>query len=129
MPPSITPPRSPSPSLVPHRTLSALTCPQKEPPLDPYERPSYPFFQVPVDLLIGAHWVAGEREPISVANPATGQLIARVANASVHQALQALDAACAARISWAATTARQRANILHRAYGSLPSAPKPSRGS
>lgn len=93
----------------------SINMPPKE-PLDPYKRPSYPFFQVPVDLLIGGHWVAGEQEPISVTNPATGQLIARVADASVHQALQALDAACAVRTSWAATTARQRANILHRAY-------------
>ncbi len=32
--------------------MQSINMPQRE-PIDPYERPSYPFFYVPTDLLIG----------------------------------------------------------------------------
>ena len=32
--------------------MQSINMPQRE-PTDPYERPSYPFFYVPTDLLIG----------------------------------------------------------------------------
>lgn len=90
----------------PHK--QSINMPQRE-PIDPYERPSYPFFYVPTDLLLGGSWVTGD-------NGSCGQLLAHVADASVEQGIEALDAACDARASWAATSPRERADILNRAY-------------
>jgi succinate-semialdehyde dehydrogenase/glutarate-semialdehyde dehydrogenase len=51
-----------------------------------------------------------------VLNPATGQLIERVADGTAQDATQAVHAAAAASASWAATPARWRAEILRRCY-------------
>lgn len=95
--------------------MQSINMPQCE-PIDPYERPSYPFFYVPTDLLIGGTWVTGDNGSFPVHNPSCGQILAHVADASVEQGIEALDAACDARTSWAATSARERADILNRAY-------------
>lgn len=95
--------------------MQSINMPQRE-PIDPYERPSYPFFYVPTDLLIGGTWVTGDNGSFPVHNPSCGQILAHVADASIEQGLEALDAACDARTSWAATSARERADILNRAY-------------
>ena len=95
--------------------MQSINMPQCE-PIDPYERPSYPFFYVPTDLLIGGSWVTGDNGSFPVHNPSCGQILAHVADASVEQGIEALDAACDARTSWAATSARERADILNRAY-------------
>lgn len=95
--------------------MQSINMPQRE-PIDPYERPSYPFFYVPTDLLIGGTWVTGDNGSFPVHNPSCGQILAHVADASVEQGVEALDAACDARTSWAATSARERADILNRAY-------------
>lgn len=95
--------------------MQSINMPQRE-PIDPYERPSYPFFYVPTDLLIGGTWVTGDNGSFPVHNPSCGQILAHVADASVEQGIEALDAACDARTSWAATSARERADILNRAY-------------
>ena len=95
--------------------MQSINMPQCE-PIDPYERPSYPFFYVPTDLLIGGTWVTGDNGSFPVHNPSCGQILAHVADASVEQGVEALDAACDARTSWAATSARERADILNRAY-------------
>ena len=95
--------------------MHSFNMPQLE-PIDPYERPSYPFFYVPTDLLIGGTWVTGDNGSFPVHNPACGQILAHVADASVEQGIEALDAACDARTSWAATSVRERADILNRAY-------------
>lgn len=95
--------------------MQSINMPQRE-PIDPYERPSYPFFYVPTDLLIGGTWVTGDNGSFPVHNPSCGQILAHVADASVEQGIEALDAACDARTSWAATSARKRADILNRAY-------------
>lgn len=95
--------------------MQSINMPQRE-PIDPYERPSYPFFYVPTDLLIGGTWVTGDNGSFPVHNPSCGQILAYVADASVEQGIEALDAACDARTSWAATSARERADILNRAY-------------
>lgn len=95
--------------------MQSINMPQRE-PIDPYERPSYPFFYVPTDLLIGGSWVTGDNGSFPVHNPSCGQILAHVADASVEQGVEALDAACDARTSWAATSARERADILNRAY-------------
>lgn len=95
--------------------MQSINMPQRE-PIDPYERPSYPFFYVPTDLLIGGTWVTGDNGSFPVNNPSCGQILAHVADASVEQGIEALDAACDARTSWAATSVRERADILNRAY-------------
>ena len=95
--------------------MHSFNMPQLE-PIDPYERPSYPFFYVPTDLLIGGTWVTGDNGSFPVHNPSCGQILAHVADASVEQGIEALDAACDARTSWAATSVRERADILNRAY-------------
>ena len=95
--------------------MQSINMPQRE-PIDPYERPSYPFFYVPTDLLLGGSWVTGDNGSFPVHNPSCGQILAHVADASVEQGIEALDAACDARTSWAATSARERADILNRAY-------------
>lgn len=95
--------------------MHSFNMPQLE-PIDPYERPSYPFFYVPTDLLIGGSWVTGDNGSFPVHNPSCGQILAHVADASVEQGIEALDAACDARTSWAATSTRERADILNRAY-------------
>lgn len=95
--------------------MQSINMPQLE-PIDPYERPSYPFFYVPTDLLIGGSWVTGDNGSFPVHNPSCGQILAHVADASVEQGIEALDAACDARASWAATSVRERADILNRAY-------------
>ncbi|WP_315429329.1 NAD-dependent succinate-semialdehyde dehydrogenase [uncultured Rothia sp.] len=95
--------------------MHSFNMPQRE-PIDPYERPSYPFFYVPTDLLIGGSWVTGDNGSFPVHNPSCGQILAHVADASVEQGIEALDAACDARASWAATSVRERADILNRAY-------------
>lgn len=95
--------------------MQSINMPQRE-PIDPYERPSYPFFYVPTDLLIGGSWVTGDNGSFPVHNPSCGQILTHVADASIEQGIEALDAACDARTSWAATSVRERANILNRAY-------------
>lgn len=95
--------------------MQSINMPQRE-PIDPYERPSYPFFYVPTDLLLGGSWVTGDNGSFPVHNPSCGQILAHVADASVEQGIEALDAACDARASWAATSVRERADILNRAY-------------
>jgi len=81
--------------------MHSFNMPQCE-PINPYERPSYPFFYVPTDLLIGGSWVTGDNGSFPVHNPSCGQILTHVADASVEQGIEALDAACDARASWAA---------------------------
>ena len=72
---------------------------------------------VPTDLVIGGKLVpAAEGRSFEVIDPANGELIANVADASVADALAAVDAAAAAADSWAAVAPRQRAEILRRAF-------------
>lgn len=52
-------------------------------------------------------------------DPATGEVIKTIADASVEDATRALDAAVAAQDSWAATSTRERSNILRRAFDLL----------
>ncbi|WP_087724847.1 NAD-dependent succinate-semialdehyde dehydrogenase [Pandoraea sp. PE-S2T-3] len=73
--------------------------------------------EVPTDLFIGGQWRApasGRR--IDVINPSNEEVLATVADASVEEAMQAVDAAAAAAPGWAATSPRARADILRRAY-------------
>ncbi|MFC7446370.1 NAD-dependent succinate-semialdehyde dehydrogenase [Rhodococcus daqingensis] len=66
-------------------------------------------------------WIEGPADPVegetfSVVNPATGEVVAQVADAGGKDALLALDAACRVQGEWAATAPRQRSAILRRAW-------------
>lgn len=63
-------------------------------------------------LFIGGDWRPGLGIP--VINPSTAEILAEVPNATVSDALSAVDAAEAAAASWRATPPRQRAEILRR---------------
>ncbi|MBO0595708.1 NAD-dependent succinate-semialdehyde dehydrogenase [Nesterenkonia sp. E16_7] len=73
--------------------------------------------RVPTGLLIGGHFVssAGHGQ-FDVTNPATGETLIAVADATVDDAKQALDRACDAQESWKRTAPQVRADILRRAY-------------
>ncbi|WP_395726015.1 NAD-dependent succinate-semialdehyde dehydrogenase [Nakamurella sp.] len=70
---------------------------------------------VPQGLLIGGKWI-GTEHTIDVENPATGQTIAQVADATPEQGIEALDAAVAAADDWAATDPRARGEVLRKAF-------------
>ncbi|AKK04202.1 NAD-dependent succinate-semialdehyde dehydrogenase [Corynebacterium epidermidicanis] len=73
--------------------------------------------KVPTGLLIDGEWVAATSgETYTVENPATRETIAELQSAGSEDAMRALDAACAAQKSWAATPARERSEILRRAF-------------
>lgn len=72
---------------------------------------------VPTSLLINGVWgPASTGATFAVIDPATGDTLTEVADASPADALRALDAADAAADSWAATAPRVRAEILRRAF-------------
>jgi len=70
---------------------------------------------VPTGLLVDGEWVAAGRT-LEVEDPATGALLAEVADAGVAEALEAVAAAHRAFGPWAATAPRVRAEVLRRAY-------------
>jgi succinate-semialdehyde dehydrogenase / glutarate-semialdehyde dehydrogenase len=73
---------------------------------------------VPRGLWIGGEW----QDPgatLPVEDPATGEVLAEVADASAEDALAALAAAADAQESWAAHPPRERGEILRRAYEEL----------
>ncbi|HYS39658.1 MAG TPA: aldehyde dehydrogenase family protein, partial [Pseudonocardiaceae bacterium] len=75
------------------------------------------FVDIPTELHIGGKDVparAGDR--FDVLDPATGDVIARVANAGVADAVAAVDAAHEAAAAWAGTAPRERAEILRAAF-------------
>ncbi|MDO5535126.1 MAG: NAD-dependent succinate-semialdehyde dehydrogenase, partial [Propionibacteriaceae bacterium] len=72
--------------------------------------------ELPTGLLIGGRWRPGGRGTFAVDNPATGQPIAQVADADVADGRAALDAATDAARGWARTPARERAELLRRAF-------------
>ncbi|WP_370084615.1 NAD-dependent succinate-semialdehyde dehydrogenase [Streptacidiphilus sp. MAP12-16] len=73
--------------------------------------------KVPTELLIGGRWQpASDASSIDVLDPATGARLARVADATVDDALAAVTAAEAALPGWAATAPRERAEVLRRAF-------------
>ncbi|SMQ14171.1 succinate-semialdehyde dehydrogenase / glutarate-semialdehyde dehydrogenase [Streptomyces sp. Ag82_O1-12] len=72
---------------------------------------------VPKQLFIGGGWQDAESgRTLSVDNPATGEELCRVADASPADGQRAVDAAVAAQTAWATTAPRLRSEILRRAY-------------
>ncbi|CAM5502576.1 NAD-dependent succinate-semialdehyde dehydrogenase [Leifsonia shinshuensis] len=75
--------------------------------------------RVPDGLYIGGEWLPGSNGTLKVFDPATGDLIREIADASVEDGKRALDAAVAAADDWAATPPRTRGEILRRAFDLL----------
>ena len=72
---------------------------------------------VPDGLFIGGQWrPAASGQTLDVDDPATGEVIKSIADASADEAVQALDAAVAAADDWASTPARQRGEVLRRTF-------------
>src|SRR5258708_4365016 len=72
---------------------------------------------VPGGLFIGGQWrPALEGNTFDVHDPATGEVIATIADARTEDAMAALDAAHAAQASWRRTPPGTRADILRRAF-------------
>ncbi len=72
---------------------------------------------VPKQLLIGGRWVDGSKgTTFPVEDPATGETIAEVADATPDDALAALTAAHDAQPEWGEHPPRERGEILRRAY-------------
>ncbi|HVC43050.1 MAG TPA: NAD-dependent succinate-semialdehyde dehydrogenase [Candidatus Saccharimonadales bacterium] len=71
----------------------------------------------PTQLMIAGRWVdASDHQTFDVEDPASGEVIASVANASVEDGLAAVSAASEALPGWAATPPRQRAELLRRTF-------------
>ena len=69
------------------------------------------------DLLIGGKSLpSSDGRTFEVHDPATGNVIVTVADATVDDAVSAVDAAQAAATGWAATPPRERSEILRRAF-------------
>jgi succinate-semialdehyde dehydrogenase/glutarate-semialdehyde dehydrogenase len=71
----------------------------------------------PDGLFVGGVWrESGDGGRFDVHDPATGQLLATVANATVEDGLEAVEAAAAAFKEWAAAAPRHRGEVLRRAF-------------
>ena len=75
--------------------------------------------KTPRQLFIGGRWQDGESGTFPVRDPATGDVLIEIADASAADGIRALDAAVAAQDAWAATPARTRSDILRRAFDLL----------
>ena len=67
-------------------------------------------------MYINGEWCSSEKT-FAVHNPASGEVIGEVPDASLEQVHQGIDAAVAALPAWSGATAYERAAVLHRAHG------------
>ena len=75
---------------------------------------------VPKQLYIGGEWRDGSGgETIDVEDPATGEVLCQVADATPGDAEAALSAAHDKRAEWAASPPNERSDILHSAFEAL----------
>lgn len=73
--------------------------------------------KVPTELFIGGRWVpSSDGGRFDVTDPATGQVVASVADGTVADGLAAVAAAHAAGPEWAAAAPRARSEILRKAF-------------
>lgn len=73
--------------------------------------------KVPTNLYVNGKWVEGSGENlIAVEDPATGQTLLEISNATAEDGLLALKAADEASESWAKFPPRERSEILRRAF-------------
>ncbi len=72
--------------------------------------------EIPTQLFVDGEWRDAEGgRTFDVFNPATGELVAAVADASAKDVATMIDGAAAVQERWAATPALERAAIMHRA--------------
>jgi succinate-semialdehyde dehydrogenase/glutarate-semialdehyde dehydrogenase len=74
---------------------------------------------VPTQLLIGGGWRDSDGGTFDVLDPATGDVLVKVADGTVADMTSAIDAAEAAAKGWAATAPRERSEILRRTYEAM----------
>src|SRR3954454_4624889 len=75
---------------------------------------------VPKQLLVGGEWRDGsEGATLAVEDPATGETLCEVADASVQDAQAALASAADNQAEWAEHPPRERGEILRRAFEAL----------
>src|SRR5437660_11189409 len=86
--------------------MSTITAPEEQQVLD----------KVPKQLYIGGQWRDGSKGTIAVEDPATGETLCEVADASTDDAKAALDAAVEAGPEWSQCAPRDRGEILRRAF-------------
>jgi succinate-semialdehyde dehydrogenase/glutarate-semialdehyde dehydrogenase len=85
--------------------------------MDAAMRPIVDAIEVPTELLVAGAWrPAGSGRRLEVSDPATGTVLASVADADPRDAGAAVDAAAAAAAGWAATAPRFRADLLMRTF-------------
>ena len=76
-----------------------------------------PIPNVPTELFLGGEWRdASDGRTFDVDNPATGEIIASVASATVEDGIRALDAAEKAFPAWSTLKPRDRGEILRKAF-------------
>jgi succinate-semialdehyde dehydrogenase/glutarate-semialdehyde dehydrogenase len=94
-----------------------VTVPRSGSPIDGRTGGPRVDFAVPVQCFVGGKWtdaVGGSR--FEVSDPATGELLAEVADADAADAEAAVDAADGAAAEWAQTAPRARSEILRQVF-------------
>jgi succinate-semialdehyde dehydrogenase / glutarate-semialdehyde dehydrogenase len=89
--------------------MSTITAPEEQRVVD----------RVPKQLYIAGEWRDGAKGTLSVEDPATGESLCDVADASVDDAKAALDSAVAAGPDWSQHPPRERGEILRRAFEAI----------
>ncbi len=89
--------------------MTTITAPEEQSVVD----------NVPKQLYIGGEWRDGANGTFSVEDPATGESLCEIADASPDDANAALDAAVQAGPEWAAHPPRERGEILRRAFETI----------
>jgi succinate-semialdehyde dehydrogenase/glutarate-semialdehyde dehydrogenase len=74
---------------------------------------------LPTGLLVGSQWRAGADGTFDVSDPATGAVIVAVARAGISDVQEAIAAAHSAGSGWAATTPRERGEVLRRIFDAI----------
>src|SRR5205807_329153 len=75
--------------------------------------------QVPKQLFIAGQWRDGSKGTIPVEDPATGETLVEVADASAEDGMAALDAAVETAAEWGQHPPRERGEILRRAFDAI----------
>jgi succinate-semialdehyde dehydrogenase/glutarate-semialdehyde dehydrogenase len=86
--------------------MSTITAPEEQSVVE----------QTPKQLYIGGQWRDGSKGTVAVEDPATGEPLCVVADASEEDAKAALDAAVEAGPEWSQHPPRERGEILRRAF-------------
>src|SRR5581483_3062995 len=75
--------------------------------------------EVPKQLYIAGEWRDGAKGTLAVEDPATGESLCEVADASTDDAKAALTAAVEAGLDWFQHPPRERGEILRRAFEAI----------